>query len=219
MEEFAMTIELDDVACVIQGNTIFRHINAQVDGGMMIVLTGPSGSGKTTLLGVMSLLMKPSEGDVIVNGESTLRWTDRQRRAFWKGAASFVYQDYGMIDEETVFYNLTFKHKRYNPRRNRLPERLSRLLSETGMSGRLNDSAAVLSGGEKQRVALVRALWRRSAYIFVDEPTASLDEANREIVIGLLRQAAARGACVVVSTHDAALVDMCDRKIRLDGCA
>lgn len=64
-------------------------------------------------------------------------------------------------------------------------------------------------------VALVRALWRRSAYIFVDEPTASLDEANRKIVIGLLRQAVARGACVVVSTHDAALVDMCDQKIRL----
>ena len=96
-----------------------------------------------------------------------------------------------------------------------MPRRLSDLLAETGMLNRVNETAAVLSGGEKQRIAIVRALWKRSAYIFADEPTASLDAANRKMVVDLLKSAVRKGACVVASTHDLELANVCDQVIDL----
>lgn len=210
-----MTIELNDVSYEIKHHTIFQHVNGRLDGGCMIALTGPSGCGKTSLLNVASLLCRPSTGAVVVDGEDASRWNDRRRRLFWKNKASFVYQDYGLIDDETVLYNLTFKRNFLKSRRMKMPRRLSDLLNETGMSNRINETAAVLSGGEKQRIAIVRALWKRSAYIFADEPTASLDAANRKMIVGLLKSAARKGACVVVSTHDLELANVCDQIIDL----
>lgn len=210
-----MTVELNDVSYVINHHTIFQHVNAELDGGRMIAITGPSGCGKTSLLNVASLLCRPSTGDVVVDGESASHWNDRRRRSFWKNKASFVYQDYGLIDDETILYNLTFKRGFLKFGRTKMPRRLSDLLIETGMSNRINETAAVLSGGEKQRVAIVRALWKRSAYIFADEPTASLDAANRKMIVDLLQSAARKGACVVVSTHDLELANVCDQIIDL----
>lgn len=210
-----MVIELQHVSYVIGNHTIFQDVNATVDGGSLVAITGPSGSGKTSLLNVMSLLSRPAGGDVIIDGVSTLRWGDRRRRAFWKDKVSFVYQDYGLIDEETVIYNLTFKRRIRNAKNAEIPRRLSRLLDETGMTDRVNEPVAVLSGGEKQRVAIARALWKRSVYVFADEPTASLDEDNRRIIVELLKKTARQGACVVVSTHDSELVNACDQTISL----
>lgn len=114
----------------------------------MIALTGPSGCGKTSLLNVASLLCKPSAGDVVVDGAGTSHWNDRKRRLFWKSKASFIYQDYGLIDDETVLYNLTFKRDFIKSEKTKMPRRLSDLLTETGMLNRVNETAAVLSGGE-----------------------------------------------------------------------
>ena len=79
-----------------------------------------------------------------------------------------------------------------------------------GLSGRAKDTASVLSGGEKQRVGIARALYKEATYIFADEPTASLDAENREIITGLLRKAAGRGACVLIATHDERLASEAD---------
>lgn len=210
-----MTIELNDISYAIDSRTIFQHVNGRLDGGCMIALTGPSGCGKTSLLNIASLLCKPSAGDVVVDGAGTSHWNDRKRRLFWKNKASFIYQDYGLIDDETVLYNLTFKRGFLQSKKTKMPRRLSDLLAETGMLNRVNETAAVLSGGEKQRIAIVRALWKRSAYIFADEPTASLDAANRKMVVDLLKSAVRKGACVVVSTHDLELANVCDQVIDL----
>lgn len=89
-------------------------------------------------------------------------------------------------------------------------------LDAVGLADRYQEKAAKLSGGEKQRVGIARALYKNSTYIFVDEPTASLDAANRQLVISLLQDAASDGATVIVATHDEEVISVCDELYRLE---
>lgn len=198
-----------DIDYVIGGRQILSGISAYCESGKMTALAGVSGSGKTTLIGILGLLIPPTDGTVEIDGQS--QWTTRERRQFWKQKAAFVYQDYGLIDEEDVAYNVTLR-RRLNGRDH---ARLSLILTQVGLPGRDGDMVATLSGGEKQRVSIARALYKKAVYIFADEPTASLDKANREKVYSLLREACDKGACVIVSTHDQDLVSKCDAVIQL----
>lgn len=198
-----------DIDYVIGGRQILSGISAYCESGKMTALAGVSGSGKTTLIGILGLLIPPTDGTVEIDGQN--QWTTRGRRQFWKQKAAFVYQDYGLIDEEDVAYNVTLR-RRLNGRDR---ARLSLILTQVGLSDRDGDMVATLSGGEKQRVSIARALYKKAVYIFADEPTASLDKTNREKVYGLLRKACDRGACVIVSTHDQDLVSKCDAVIQL----
>ena len=173
----------------------------------MIALVGPSGCGKTTLLNCLGLLQRLSAGTVSVDGHDMA--SDRARRRFWRREAAFIYQDYGLIEEETLAYNVTLRAPGLL-RRPRPDARLDGILETVGLAGRQAETASVLSGGEKQRAGVARALYKEASYVFADEPTASLDPDNRRIVTGLLERAAKAGACVVIATHDDALASRAD---------
>lgn len=206
-----MSITAQNISYRIGQHQIFSDLSFTCEPHQMIALSGPSGSGKTTLLGILGMLTVPTEGSVAVG--HMRHWTPRTRRMFWKDQAAFIWQDYGIIDNETVSYNVTLRRHLSAADRTRL----AGILSQVGLAGREKDRAITLSGGEQQRVGIARALWKKARYIFADEPTASLDQANRDRVEQLLRQAVDRGACVIVSTHDAHLVDDCDKVITLGG--
>lgn len=210
-------VEMTDIAGItakgidysVNGRQILSGLSAQCRLGEMTALTGVSGSGKTTLIGILGLLISPTNGIVEIDGIS--RWTARSRRKFWEQKAAFIYQDYGLIDEEEVAYNVTLRRHLSKEEQGKLAS----VLTKVGLMGRGKDIVATLSGGEKQRVGIARALYKKATYIFADEPTASLDEGNRKKVYELLRKACADGACVVVSTHDQDLVRRCDAVVRL----
>lgn len=203
-----MSIEASDLGVTIAGRRILDGVTLTCRPGQVIALVGPSGCGKTTLLNCLGLLQRLSAGTVSVDGHDMA--SDRARRRFWRREAAFIYQDYGLIEEETLAYNVTLRAPGLL-RRPRPDARLDGILETVGLAGRQAETASVLSGGEKQRAGVARALYKEASYVFADEPTASLDPDNRRIVTGrLLERAAKAGACVVIATHDDALASRAD---------
>lgn len=205
------TITTENLAVQIDGRLILENITVQFQPGTMTAITGESGSGKSTLLNALGLLLPAASGSVFIDGENTSRWGDRQKENFWRKHAAFIYQDYGVIDEENLFFNVALAQqlaKRYS-------NEIDAILSKVGLGGRGKSKAAVLSGGEKQRLGIARAIFKNASVIFADEPTASLDPDNAAKVISLLRERAQAGATVVIATHDPALAAECTNQIKL----
>lgn len=204
-----MNIKANNLSVMINGKTILSNVTLEAEGGKMTALTGASGSGKTTLLNCLGLIQPISSGEIMIDGISAADWNERKKVEFWKKNATFIYQDYGIIDEETVAYNVLLQKVKLNG------SRVKEVLKTVGLSGRENDLAIVLSGGEKQRLGIARAMLKNASVIFADEPTASLDSGNREMVISLLKQCAQNGSMVILATHDERLVKECDCVITL----
>ncbi|WP_420768898.1 ABC transporter ATP-binding protein [Parageobacillus thermoglucosidasius] len=197
-----MRIEADQVTMVLNGRTIMERESLVCVPGAMTALVGPSGAGKTTLLHLLGLLLRPTGGRVLANGADTTAWGARQRRLFWKNYAAFILQDYGIMEEESVAFNVTMTSSLFRSKVVGDEKRLKAVLMETGLGGRKQELAARLSGGEKRRLAIARALYKDAQVILADEPTASLDDANGERVIELLASLARQGRTVIVATHD-----------------
>lgn len=195
----------------IQGTPIFEGFNLDISDPQMLALTGPSGSGKTTLLNCLGLILKASSGKITIDGQEASTWSDKQRLAFWRNTAAFIYQDYGIIDEEKVSYNVSLKKTRGQD-----PQVLG-ALERVGIGHLAHMPAARLSGGEKQRLGIARAIYKKASLIFADEPTASLDAKNRHLVLDYLREQVQAGAIVLLSTHDEELASSCDSVLTLPG--
>ena len=204
-----MLIEADGLAVAIDGRPVLDGEFVSCAPGTMTALVGPSGSGKTTLLHCLGLLLPVDRGRVLIDGTDATRYGSAARRRFWRDHAAFVLQDYGIMDEESVAFNVTMRSSILGKRATGDQQRLAQVLEQTGLLGRQAEVASHLSGGEKQRLALARAVYKRAEVVFVDEPTASLDAANRQKVIDLLVAFAADGRTVIVSTHDAEVIDAC----------
>ncbi|MCS6711598.1 ATP-binding cassette domain-containing protein [Brachybacterium sp. EF45031] len=204
-----MLIEGNNLSVAIDGREIVADESVRCAPGEMTALVGPSGSGKTTLLHALGLLLPVSRGHILVDGKDVTSYDGGQRRRFWRDHAAFVLQDYGIVDDESVGFNVTMRGQR---RATNADARLSAALEQTGLAGRAGETASHLSGGEKQRLALARAIYRRASVLFVDEPTASLDARNRHTVIELFTGFARQGATVVVSTHDEEMIAACDSR-------
>lgn len=203
----------------VGGVRVLTDVSLEAPSGAVTALTGPSGCGKTTLLGCLSGLLRPASGSVVIDGVPTARWKERDVLRFWRDRAAFVYQDHGIISDETVAFNISFIRPRYLWRRKAVPERVRECLRTVGLDHRATELASHLSGGERQRVGIARALYREATYLFVDEPTASLDADNRRVVLDLLRLAAGRGATVLMATHDTEAMEAADRVVLLPATA
>lgn len=201
-----MLLETRELSMSTQGHKLFNGVTMQCEPGSIVALTGPSGAGKTTLLGCLGLLVRPTSGTILFDGVP-VSFKDRNRARFWRDYAAFIYQDYGVIEDESVAYNVALRGSKRSLARD---ERVAEVLKQVGLGGRASQSAAVLSGGEKQRLGIARALYKNAQYIFADEPTASLDADNRSMVMNLLRDAAHQGASVILATHDEELVKQSD---------
>ncbi|MDI3328885.1 MAG: ATP-binding cassette domain-containing protein [Alicyclobacillaceae bacterium] len=210
-----MRIEADGVTMVLGGRKIIEGASLVCAPGTMTALVGPSGAGKTTLLHLLGLLLRPTGGRVLADGTDTTGWGSRQRRLFWKNHAAFILQDYGVIEEESVAFNVTMTSSVFGSRVVGDHERLKAALAETGLTGRERELAARLSGGQKRRLAIARALYKDAQVIFADEPTASLDDGNRARVVELLVSLARQGRVVVVATHDAEMASASDSQYSL----
>ena len=204
-----MIIQTKNIGIKISGKTIFSNISLEIYPNEMIAITGPSGSGKTTLLNCLGLIQSVNSGDILIENQNASQWKEKEKTSFWQEKAAFIYQDYGIIEDENVRYNVTLN------KRQAKTKVVDDILHTVGLGGRGQDMAAVLSGGEKQRLGVARAIYKKATIIFADEPTASLDQSNRETIIKLLRTCSQNGACVIIATHDERLVKECDRSIAL----
>ncbi|QQY79209.1 putative ABC transport system ATP-binding protein [Keratinibaculum paraultunense] len=204
-----MKIEAKEISLNIKGHVIFENISFTIEGPQMVAITGPSGCGKTSLLNCLGLIQKISNGAILINGKDCSNLTEKERIDFWQKQAAFIYQDYGIIEDENVRYNITFSNKQKNDKE------ISEILKQVGLINKIDTQASVLSGGEKQRLGIARALYKKAKFIFADEPTASLDAKNREIIIDLLKSCVNEGAIVILATHDERLSMICNSVINM----
>jgi ABC-type lipoprotein export system ATPase subunit len=208
--EGIMEIKVNDIAVDISGRKVFSNVSFEMKKGEMVAITGPSGCGKTTLLNCLGMIKTVDYGKIIINGKNVTKYKDKEKTKFWHDYATFIYQDYGIIEDASVAYNVTLDKYKMNS------DKVQKILKKVGLEGRNNELAIVLSGGEKQRIGIARAIFKNATVIYADEPTASLDVKNRELVIELLGQCAKKGAIVVLATHDERLVNECDRIIDMN---
>ncbi|MDR4318070.1 ABC transporter [Niallia circulans] len=204
-----MLIEAQDISVTIGGRLVLDGESVRCNPGIMTALVGASGSGKTTLLHCLGMLLPVDKGKILSGGNDVTRYSNAARRRFWHDHAAFILQDYGIMDEESVAFNVTMKAGILGRRVLGDKERLVQSLEQTGLKDRESELAGHLSGGEKQRLALARAIYKNADVLFVDEPTASLDAANRHKVIELLADFASIGRTVIISTHDSEMIDAC----------
>jgi putative ABC transport system ATP-binding protein len=179
---------------------------------------GPSGSGKTTLLSMAGLLLRPSEGQVLVNGHDAGRLKQRQLAGLRLHSIGFVFQVYNLLGALTARENVEVVLNMAGVKDNAAGQRATKLLEMLGLGHRLEHKPADLSGGEKQRVAIARALANDPPLILADEPTGNLDSKTGQEVMELLCCELGRdqGRAIVIVTHDLRLRQIADRVLWLE---
>jgi putative ABC transport system ATP-binding protein len=196
---------------------ILRDISLELYAGEILLLMGPSGSGKSTLLAVLSGLLRPDQGNVNVLGEELWMLSESARERFRLRHFGFIFQGFNLFPSLTAREQLEMivRWGEGVPRRE-ARHRVAEVLDRLGLGRRAHVRADRLSGGEKQRVAVGRALLKEPRFCFADEPTAALDWAHGEQVIQLLHAAAhERGAVLFIVGHDPRLVPYADRVLHL----
>jgi putative ABC transport system ATP-binding protein len=189
--------------------------------GQISLLMGPSGSGKSTLLAVLSGLLHPDSGRVTALGQDLWALSEREREEFRLRHCGFIFQGYNLFAALTALQQLEMVLRwGQGLSRRDARKRAQELLTLLGLAKKAHLRPAEMSGGEKQRVAIGRALTKDPSFCFADEPTSALDWAHGEQVIELLRTAAhERGSTILVVAHDARIIPYCDHVFQMeDGC-
>jgi len=194
-----------------------RDVSLDAHFGEMLYIVGPSGSGKTTLLSILSGILRPNAGSVIVKGEDIWRLDDDALADFRLNTVGFVFQDYHLFPRLTTAENaaipLILKRRPW-------AESLGvarRYLDVVGLADRADLPPMKLSGGEQQRVAIARAIVAEPDLLILDEPTASLDgETGRRIVEFVRTHVLTEARCIVIVTHDSRIADFADRTITME---
>ncbi|MCZ9309701.1 ABC transporter ATP-binding protein [Corynebacterium uberis] len=194
----------------IAGRTFWSDMSVDFPAGSVTALTGPSGAGKSTLLNCLGCLDRPDSGTLSIDGVELGRASERLRRKARAHYIGYLFQDYALVDNESVYNNLRLAARGARPR-----SFYDDLLKQVGLEGRGRDVVHQLSGGQQQRVAVARLLVRKPQVVLADEPTGALDPANAQMVLDHLWAMAREGACVVIATHDREIVQRCDAQLTL----
>jgi putative ABC transport system ATP-binding protein len=198
--------------------TALDGVSLEMFPGQISLLMGPSGSGKSTLLAVLSGLLRPTSGQVTSLDEDLWKMSDRQRERFRLRYCGFIFQGYNLFPALSARQQLEMvlrwgEGTHFREARRRSDEMLSLL----GLGKKSHLRPAEMSGGEKQRVAIGRALIKEPMFCFADEPTAALDWAHGEQVVELLRTAAhERGSTILIVAHDHRVIPYADRLFYLE---
>lgn len=193
-----------------------KDIDFQAKPGELVLLLGPSGSGKTTLLTLIAGLLRPSEGSIRLFGNPIESYTNAELQSLRAGKIGFIFQTFLLIDSLTSSQNIELVMK-FNSKPKREARKTARaLLKDLRIEYLADKLPSAMSQGEKQRVAVARAVANNAGLILADEPTASLDTENGSIIIELLSSFARNNKCVIVASHDLRLKKYADRIINLE---
>ncbi|MHB1079051.1 MAG: ABC transporter ATP-binding protein [Prosthecobacter sp.] len=188
--------------------------------GKALALAGPSGAGKSTLLRLLTGLLTPTAGKVSLGAAQMETMSHEARRAFRLQHIGLVFQDFALLDYLTVTENILLPHQFRGTANAAVRTKMLDLTERLHIDRYLDKRVSHLSQGERQRVAVARALVHEPQFVFADEPTASLDPARGRIVVDmLLEDTRRRGACLVMVTHDPNLLPLFDQTVRMEDLA
>lgn len=200
-------IDLQNV-CKTYSNGVeaLNGVDIHIDKGEFVFIVGSSGSGKSTLIRLLLRELKPTSGEITINGKKTAR-IKKKNLPLLRRDIGVVFQDFKLLENRNVLENVAFAQKVIEaPNKKRIKAQSSAILAMVGLAKKAMFNPSDLSGGEQQRVAIARALVNEPAILLADEPTGNLDENNSWEIMKLLEQINERGTTVVVVSHDMELV-------------
>lgn len=209
-------IEIKDIHKKFGSLEVLKGIDATIDKGEIVSITGASGAGKTTLLQIVGTLEKPDAGEVLIDGRSVFGMKEKALSAFRNRHIGFVFQFHRLLPEFTALENVVLPALIARRSESEARRQATELLDFLGMKERMHHKPAQLSGGEKQRAAVARALINRPDVVLADEPSGSLDTQNKTELHRLFFDLRKEfGQTFVIVTHDEALAKLSDRTIVL----
>ena len=186
-------------------------VNFHIEKGEFAIIVGPSGAGKTTVLNMLGGMDTCDEGRILVDGQDVAQYNNKQLITYRRHDIGFVFQFYNLVQNLTARENVELAAQIC-----RDPMKANEALEAVGLSHRLNNFPAQLSGGEQQRVSIARALAKRPKLLLCDEPTGALDYQTGKQILALLQRACREGGVtVIVVTHNTAITPMADRVITI----
>ena len=208
-------VSLSNIQKKIQDKPIFSIHAFTVSKGDFVTIKGVSGSGKTTLLNILGMNDTVSSGEYLFEGVETAKLKAKEKLKIKRNKISFLFQDFGLVEEETINFNLEIGLKYSKLSRKEKVKQKKEALNAVNLNKKLSTTISSLSGGEKQRVALARIILKPSILILADEPTGSLDSLNRDIVTDILFKQSIDGKAVIIVTHDEELAKKGNKTIEL----
>ena len=201
-----------------QGPEILKDLTFRIDPGTFHFLTGPSGSGKTSLLKLLLLSLKPSSGKVTMFGEDVMD-LDQDRLLLMRRHIGIVFQEFRLLDHLTTFENVALPLRVLGQPESQYRANVEELLEWVGLGERMHAHPALLSGGEKQRAAIARAVIGRPDILLADEPTGNLDPELSVRLVTLFVELNRTGTTIIIATHELSLLDSFDfpRMVLRDG--
>ncbi len=206
----ATVVQAEDLRKEFGNVRALDGVSFRVNAGEWIAIMGPSGSGKTTLINILGGLDTPTAGQAIVDGTDVARLDEAGLTRFRAEKIGFIFQQFHLVPYLTAVENVMLAQYFHST----TDEKEARqALERVGLGDRIEHLPTQLSGGEQQRVAVARALINQPKLILADEPTGNLDEANEEIVLGLLRELHSEGHTILMVTHAPSIGRLADRRI------
>lgn len=195
--------------------TALDNVSFTVSDGELVAVIGKSGAGKSTLLNIVACLDTPTSGSVILDGEEISSASEKKRAAVRMNKLGIVTQTPLLVEEISAVENVKLPLVLKKLKMSECNQKAANLLKSVGLEGKIEQTVKTLSGGEKQRVSIARALASDPKIILADEPTGNLDTENASAVFNILKNVAKLGITVIVVTHDADIAAMCDRILEL----
>ena len=195
-----------------EGNTALNGASLHIEDGEFVFLVGPSGSGKSTIMKIITGELKPTSGQVHVNGYNLERMRKRDI-PFMRRTLGGVFQDFRLINKMTVYDNVAYAMRVIGAREAEIKERVPYVMDLVGLTGKERRHPNEMSGGEQQRLAIARALVNNPSTIIADEPTGNLDPARSFELMTLLQEINNLGTTVLVVTHEKELVERFDKRV------
>lgn len=192
-------------------NVIFNGISLSISDNGVTCLFGSSGSGKTTLINIIGQIEEYDSGKIVYDNKEI---TNKDRKAFLREKVGFIFQNFGLLENETVYENMmmVYKIKKLkNPRRV-----INEMLKRFNLEDMIDRPVYELSGGEQQRVAIAKVFLKDPDLVLADEPTASLDDDNKDIVLAMIDELRRSGKTIIIVSHDKKIRDFCDVAIDIE---
>ncbi|WP_018109592.1 ABC transporter ATP-binding protein [Bacteroides propionicifaciens] len=209
-------IEIKNITKSFGALQVLKGIDLTIDKNEVVSIVGPSGSGKTTLLQILGTLDKPDSGSIVINGQRISGLKDKELARFRNQEIGFIFQFHQLLPEFTALENVMMPALIGGMSKPEAQDKALDLITMLGLSDRAEHKPNELSGGEKQRIAVARALVNDPAVVLADEPSGSLDTQNKEDLHQLFFDLRDRlGQTFVIVTHDEKLAELTDRTIHL----
>ena len=211
-------IELKNISkyyIVNKKKLILKKINYKFKKGLIYSLVGPSGSGKSTLLNLLSLIDKPSSGEIIINNNSTKYNDISQNDQLRADKIGIIYQQNNLLPDFNALENVYLARLAIDNNKNRAILEATKIIKSLGLLNRINHFPSELSGGELQRIAFSRALINKPEIILADEPTGSLDQSTAKEVFKILYKLKSKNRLIIYATHNRLFANMADCKLEM----